>query len=334
MDWYYILLIAVAVTVLFVIVSAFMTAAIIYKIIFGSRQDKNPMFRYFTAEDFGLTKEKFPVQYGRAELNSNLYFAQPVESCEKVVVFVHGFGAGSASYTTEIAHFARAGYAVVATDAYGCNGSAGNNIKGFYAGTQAVIATFEAVKADARLNGKKTVLVGHSWGAYSVLTASERVQADGVVALSSFDKPAQSICDNLIKMRALRFYAKMLCVDFWLIKLFKFGVRGNRSAVKAVEKSGVPALLIHGEKDGVVPLKHSAAKMAQGGNIQKLILKDKRHNPYNTVAAEQKLSELGGADRGGDAADGNNFFRNFDWSAATEEDAEVMGKIDEFIASV
>lgn len=334
MDWYYIMLIVVAVAVFLVVISTVSAALMIYKVIFGSRQDKNPLFKYFTAEEFGISSESFPVKWGKNVLNSSIYWGQSPKKCEKVVLFAHGFGAGSASYTTEIAHFAKAGYAVVATDAYGCNQSVGKGVKGFYAGTQAVVATYNAIRADARFKGKKVVLVGHSWGAYSVLTASERVSADGVVAMSSFDKPAQSICDNLAKVRGLRLYAKIVHLNFWFINLFKFGAKGNRSAVKAVQKSGMPALLIHGEMDGVVPLKHSAAKRAQGSNITKLILKDKRHNPYNTAAAEQKLAELSNADDSEDSEEAREFFANFDWKQATEEDLEVMGKIDEFIASV
>lgn len=335
MEWYFILLIALAFLVLLITLATFSVTVLVYRIIFGTRQDKNPLYKYFTAEDFGVIKEKFPVNCNGVELNSNIYRGQSVESCQKVVIFAHGFGAGSASYTTEIAHFAKAGFVVIATDSYGCNGSAGSQIKGFYAGTQAVIATFEAVKADARFNGKKVVLVGHSWGAYSVLTALNRVRADGVVALSSFNKPAQCTCDNLVKVGGvLRLYAKILHANFWLINLFKFGAKGNLSAARTVEKSGVPALMIHGAKDGVVPLKHSAAQKAQGENITKLILNDKRHNPYNTVSAEAKLAELNNAGEFENGVAEEEFYKNFDWSAATEEDLEVMEKIDEFIGRV
>lgn len=332
MEIYQIALIGAAVAVVLIVIATFSTAMMIHRIIFGGRQDKNPIFKYFTAEDFSVDREVFPVRCGKIELNSHIYRVQPLEKCDKVVIFAHGFGAGAASYTTEIAHLARAGYAVVATDAYGCNGSVGKQVKGFYAGTQAVIATFDAVKADARLCGKKVLLVGHSWGAYSVLTAAERVAVDGVVAMSSFDRPAQTVCDNLVKLRGMRLYAKIVHAHLWFINLFKFGARGNRSAARAAEKCKAPVLLIHGEKDGVVPLKHSAAAKAKGGNIEKLILSDKRHNPYNTPAAEDMLSLLNNFEVAGDAAE--EFFATFDWSAATEEDEKVMAKIDSFISAV
>ena len=125
-------------------------------------------------------------------------------------------------------------------------------------------------------------------------------------------------------------------VRFWLcvINFFKFGAKGNTKAVKAVEKSGVKALFIHGEKDVAVPLKHSPATLAKGENITTLVLADKRHNPYNTVAAEAKLAELTGAHKFESEAEAKEYFAAFDWKAVTEEDEEVIGAIDRFIANI
>lgn len=333
MEWYFILLIAVAATAVLVTFITFSTALVVHHTIFGSRQDKNPLFKYFTPEDFGISTENFPVKMGKKQLSCAIYLGQPIENCEKVVIFAHGFGAGSASYMTEIAHFAKAGFAVVAHENYGCNGSAGKGVKGFYAGTQALVATFNAVKADARFKGKKVVLVGHSWGAYSVLTASEMVGADGIVSMSSFDKPAKAICDSLKKMGGVaKAYSRIVGPSFSFINFCRFGARGNRSASRAIVNSGLPALMIHGEDDSLALVENSAAYIAKGDNITKLILSGKHHNPYVTPSAEIKLSALNKAVSQGvkDA----EFFKNFDWKGATEEDEEVMAKIDEFIASV
>ncbi|MDE7301094.1 MAG: hypothetical protein K2N47_02885, partial [Clostridia bacterium] len=76
-------------------------AASVNKIIFGGRQDKNPNFKYFTPEDFGLKTEDFPVFYNGVDLYGKLYFTKNLEDCNKLIIFVHGFGAGSSSYMTE-----------------------------------------------------------------------------------------------------------------------------------------------------------------------------------------------------------------------------------------
>lgn len=333
MEWYYLVLIALGVVVVFSAVTTFASALVINKAIFGGRQDKNPYFRYFTPEDFALKTQPLNVDYCGISLYSMLYTVKPVDECEKVVIFVHGFGAGSSSYMTEIAHFAKQGFAVVATDALGCNNSGGKKIKGFYAGAEAVIATFIAVKKNELLKDKKVVLVGHSWGAYSVLAASDKIGADGAVAMSAFNAPAQCVCDSLRAMGGLvKAYSYFVHGWLWLINFFRFGPRSNTKAVKALKKSGVKALLIQGGQDRAVPLKHSAAVKADGGNATKLILPEKHHNPYNTDAAEKKLAELSSKHNFANEEEAKTYFEAFDWKQATEEDGNVLKAVDDFIA--
>ncbi len=337
MEWYYILIIVVAVVAAFAVVFTLGPAVLIYKTAFGHRQDKNPQFKYFTPEDFDLTVEHMPVRLYGVELAANLYTTKPVEACERVVIFQHGFGAGSSSYMTEIAHFAKRGFAVVAVDAYGCNNSAGKTVKGFYAGAEAVIAAYIGVKRDERLKNKPVVLVGHSWGAYSVLAASASIKVDGVVAMSGFNAPAKCVCDIVRSSGGGlgKLFAPLIHGWIALFNFLKFGANGNIKAAKAVKKSGVKTLIIHGEQDDiVVGYKNSAVNKVKGENVTTVLLPDKRHNPYNTVAAENKLAELTGEHKFGDEAEAQAYFANFDWQAVTEEDEEVMRTIDEFIEKV
>ena len=332
MEWYYYLIIVVAAVAAFALVFTLGPAVLIYKTAFGHRQDKNPQFKYFSPEDFNLTVEHMSVRCRGVELAANAYSVKPLEECGKVVIFQHGFGAGSSSYTTEIAHFAKQGFAVVAVDAYGCNNSVGKSVRGFYAGAEAVIAVYMGVNCDERLKNKPVVLVGHSWGAYSVLAACKSVKVDGVVALSGFNAPAKCLCDTLKAMGGLgRLYAPLIHGWVWLFNLLKFGAKGNLKAADAVKSSGVKALIIHGERDGAVGFKNSAANKVKGENVTTLLLPDKRHNPYNTVAAEDKLAELTGKHDFATEAEAAEYFKNFDWKAVTEEDQAVMSKIDEFI---
>lgn len=325
--WLEIILIALGCVFVVLVLAATGVCAMLNGVIF-SRQDKNPDYKYFTEKDFNLKAEDIPVTYRGNNLYAKIYSVKPVEQCEKVVIFQHGFGAGSSSYMTEIARLANYGYAVVAADAYGCNNSTGKKVIGFYAGAEAVIATYIGVKRDERLKDKKLVLVGHSWGAYSVCCAAKKVKVDGVVAISGFNAPAQTVCDQIkLLSRQGKFFAPVLHPFFFLSNVFVFGAKGNTKAAKAVEKSGVKALLIHGEKDKTVPLKHSVAQNVKGGNAEKLILPDKKHNPYNTVKAEETLASLFSQ---GD----KEFLESFNWKKATEEDDEVMAKIDNFIQTV
>lgn len=325
MDIWQIALIVLGCLIVIAVLLGIALSAMLNGMVF-TRQDKNPAFKYFTADDFNLKTEDIDVTYKGEKLYAKIYTVKPVEECEKVVIFQHGFGAGSSSYTTEIASLAKLGYAVVAADAYGCNNSVGKNVGGFYVGTEVVIATYIGVKRDERLKGKKIVLIGHSWGAYSVCCAASKVKADGVVALSGFNAPAECICDQLKLISPMgKLLAPVLHPFFFLLNAFR-SVNGNTHAAKALKKSGVKTLLIHGERDRTVPKKHSALAKAQGDNVTKLLLADKKHNPYNTVAAEECLSKLISF-----SGDGEEFYKNFDWAKATEEDDKIMSNIDSFI---
>lgn len=335
MDWYYYLIIFAAMVLILVAAVGLSSSLIVNSVVFGTRQDKNPKFRYFTPEDFNLTVEHMSVRYGGTELAANLYTVKPAEECKSVVIFQHGFGAGSSSYMTEIAHFSKQGNAVVAVDAYGCNNSGGKEIKGFYAGAEAVIAAYSAVNSDERLKNKKIILVGHSWGAYAVLAASGRIKVDGVVAMSGFNAPAQCVCDQMKGMnRQVRAVAPLVHPWLYIINFLRFGAKGNTKAVKALRKSGAKALLIHGEKDRAVQFKRSAANLAEGDNVTKLILPDKAHNPYNTVEAEALLAELVGGHKFANEQEADEYLAKFDWKAVTEEDEKVMSDIDSFIENV
>lgn len=327
MEIWQIVLIVLACVIAIILLGLIALCAKLNGMVFN-RQDKNPAFKYFKAEDFNLKCEDIDVTYKGENLYSKIYTTKPVEECERVVIFQHGFGAGSSSYMTEIASLASFGYAVVATDAYGCNNSSGKKVGGFYTGTEAVIATYIGVKRDNRLKDKKIVLVGHSWGAYSVCCAANKVKVDGVVALSGFNAPAQCICDQLKMISPTgKLLAPILHPFFFLINAFRSN--GNTHAATALKKSGVKALLIHGEKDRTVALKHSVAQNAEGEKVTKLILADKKHNPYNTVAAEEYLAKLLAYD-GKD----ESFIKFYDWKKATEEDERIMSNIDSFIKSV
>lgn len=330
--WQIIIICVVCASVLAVIAAGLTVAVIVDRTMFGVRQDKNARYKYFTAEDFNLKGESFPVYYNGGYLSGNLYFDGELDDSNTLVIFVHGFGAGSASYTTEIASLVRRGYAVLAYDAYGCNNSEGKAIRGFYSGAECAVAACIAVRRDDRLKDKNLVLVGHSWGAYSALCASAEIKVDKVVAISAFNSPIRATLDaiSMVTGRHSAVFNAFLYPWFALINMLKFGVKGNSKSAKVAEKSGAEILVIHGKRDKTVPVKNSAAVAVRGLNFSVLMFDDKGHNPYNTINAEKILSTLL-TTHFADEKSMTEFCEKFDWNAATEEDDEVMNKIYAFI---
>lgn len=304
-----------------------------YFVAFGRRYDKNPLLKYFTAQDFSLTAKSVEVKRGKISLNGYIYRNERVSANGKLIIFVHGMGAGHLAYTTEIAYFCNNGFTVLALDSRGCNLSGGNCIKGMYAGVETAVAAIDFAHGDDSLKDLKICLVGHSWGGYSVLCASAQRKVEKVVAVSAPDTPVKTIYNGAAKVISKQL--AFILQPFWyLINLFKFGKKGNSDAAKCAEENGTDTLLIHGDCDKVVSRKTAVYYRANGENITKYLAEGKAHNPYNTVEAEQKLAQLtANLSRAKNMTERERaeYFSSFDFSAATEEDEEVMRKIVSFL---
>lgn len=304
-------------------------SAVIDKIAFGKRNDKNPLLKYFSYENFGLNCESICVK----NLKGFIYSDTSVEDNGKLIIFCHGMGPGQIAYTTEIAYFSRCGFKVLSLDSTGCNFSSGKSMKGFYEGVKTAVAAIDYAKN--RFTERKIFLVGHSWGAYSVLCASKERNVDGVVAISAPDSPPKTVTEQASHIIS-RPLAVIICPFLYLINIFKFGIKGNADAAKCAAKNGVPTLLVHGDSDKVVPAKRAVFYRADGKNITKLLVKGKRHNPYNTVEAENCLADIIAANMRVEKTTENQkeFFKNIDFTLATQEDEKVMLDIVKFIENI
>ncbi len=319
--------ITIAAVVAFIILLLVILALFVHHVAFGRRYDRNPLYRYFSAEDFNLSAEPMEVPSKRTTLHGYIYSSGQDTRTDKVIVFCHGLGPGHCAYMTEIAYLCRLGYVVAATDYCGCGETPGKKARGFYSGVIAVQDTVQFIRQDPRFAGRKVLLVGHSWGAYSALCA----QADGVVSISAPDSP--SILAVTASSYLSRFIAYAMLPVFGLIDLCTFGSKGLTKCHKSALKSNVPMLLIHGEKDKAVPLEHSAYNAIPDTRAAKYLAEGKYHNPYNTIPAETKLHELSQASSlKGEALEA--FCKAYDFTAATEEDPAVMQQIADFLEKI
>lgn len=310
-----------------IIILLFVFALLTYGVAFGKRYDKNPLLKYFTASDFNLTANGFSI----GKLKGFIYEKEDIPRKPEVVIFAHGMGPGHIAYTTEIAYLCNQGYRVVAVDSLGCNFSGGKNIRGMYEGARTVVKTIDYVKSE--LKAENIYLVGHSWGGYSVLCASKERKVDKVVAISAPSSPVKTLYEGASKVISKPFSA-ILCPFWWLINLLKFGYKGNASAKKSILKSSAKFLLVHGDKDKVVTHAKAVYYGVYGENVTKFLAENKAHNPYNTALAEAKLAELSLSlykAKKMTEEERKEYFNNFDYTIATQEDSEVMAQISSFL---
>lgn len=329
----------IALIILCALVAAFCTFMVCFAVYaqnkgFGGRFEKNRLLKYFTAEEFSLNTEAVETRLGKTKLKGFIYWSGDISSVERLVIFSHGMGPGQCSYTTEIAYFCRNGCAVLAFDCCGCGLSGGKSLGGLENSARVLVAAAKYAKGRRELKNLKTYFVGHSMGAYSALVAASFAHADGVVSFSSPDQPSRMVECGAAPLTG-KFFAKILRPFVKVVTFFRFGKYADIKASRAIVRSGVPALVIHGDCDTAVPLELSAYNnLSEVGNIKLMLCRGKGHNPYNTISAERRLYELKQGIMTADKMSEREkqaFFSAQDYYAICEEDAEVMSAVYDFI---
>ena len=302
---------------------------------FCRRYNGNKHLKYFKAEDFqGLLAEPICFASDRGQmLRGFIYRNESVLSPEGLIIFSHGFGAGHTSYTTEVAALARAGFAVLAFDNTGCMSSGGNSLLGFDRGVLDLLAAVSFAENDERLNGLKIALVGHSWGAFSVLnTLPAHPEVAGAVAMCGFVSGPSVAAQTAIPF--CRVLMKIFSGVLYLLNRFAFRGRKVNNSIASLRACGHPVLLLYGEKDRTVLYRYNGEKMknmtADKDNIRFLSFCSKGHNVYLTDEAQNYMDSVFHkisvrAKR--DPAQADALYAGVDYRKMTEEDNAVMRTI-------
>lgn len=314
-------------------------AKVVENFAFGKREEGNPYLRYFTAEDFEGLQAK-PVKFPNAEgdtLRGNLYFKGNIEDKKALLVFVHGMGGGHLSYTTELNFFAEQGYLVLAYDNTGTMASEGKSLKSMTHSISDLRSALRFVKENNLTNSLPILLVGHSWGAYTVCRVLQYApEVKGVVAFSAPENQTQLFCDQVKQQAGLSVPFLKPFFAFWE----RLGVdkKATQNTSAALLQTDVPVLLFHGEADPVVPLSNAVVSnpvLSQKDNIKIEVYPDKQHNVYATREAEQYIADSFGKltallkEKKTDEA--KALSESLDFCKMCEEDAEVMGRTADFL---
>lgn len=296
---------------------------------FFRRADYNPLLKYYTAEECGLSKTPVEIPCKNKTLRGAVYFKKVTSP--RLIIFCHGMGAGHAAYMKEIARLCDEGFRVLAVDYIACGDSDGKKMRTFAAGVKSVIAAYDYAKVDIC---EDIALVGHSWGGYSALCAAGKRKVSAVVAISAPVSPSTAVCNAAAKSISSAAIIFKPFIAFWFFVLD--GASGNLSAKRQIKKSSARTLLIHGDRDLTVPPSNAAAyKIKESEKVSVILCEGKAHNPYNTVEAEESLKALSEAlAKAKDMPEQvrESYFSSFDYAAATEEDDEVMYALTSFIA--
>ena len=311
----------------------------IYRSKLFSRCDDVGVAHYFSAEDFpGLRCQGFAFPARAGHTLQGWFYSYGKPAAGRLVVFDHGMGGGHRSYMREIEHLARAGYLVFAYDHTGCMESGGEHTNGFAQSLNDLDACLTALKKLDSLCGRTISVVGHSWGAFSVMNiAALHPDITHVVAMSGFVSVKEMVNQNFSGI--LKGYRKGL---YALERSANPDYVGYH-ACKTLAQTNAEVLLIYSSDDKMVhkAVHYDALHKALAGkkNVRFLLVDGKGHNPNYTEDAVKHLAEYTAALTQklkklelGTVEERKAFLETYDWWRMTEQDETVWKVILETLA--
>lgn len=306
----------------------------------NSRCEGNENLKYLKAKDFdnlNALPTEFKSNKGQT-LRGFFYSSAKVSKYKGLLIFCHGMGGGHLSYTTEINYFAQKGYLVLAYDNTGTCSSDGKKLNGF---AQAVIDLKYAIKHASSVDEYKALpllLVGHSWGAYSVCNVYEiapDAQIKGILAFSPNDSLNRFVCD--ISKSKTKLNLAFLGPFFDIVNIIKFGKTGLLKSCESIASNHIPTLVMHGGNDMVVNVKNSPVglknKLVSNTNARTILYESKYHNVYLSKDAEAYMNDtfgkLGTLPK--NSPEAYEIYQSIDYSLMTKEDLSVMETASAFL---
>ena len=328
-------IVLVCVALLFAISMAILNSAGINK-----RCEGDENLKYLKAKNFD-NLNALPISFKSNKgqtLNGFLYSSAKVDSYKALIVFSHGMGAGHLAYTTEINYFAQKGYIVLAYDNTGTCSSEGAKINGFAQGVIDLKYALSFVKTRDELQDLPVLLVGHSWGGYSVSNVSAlnpQVEIKGIVAFSPFNSMNKLIRD--IAKQQTKLNLSILSPFFDIINFIRFGNAGILRSCKSINSNSIPTLVLHGGNDLQVTINNSPVgrkkEIQDNENSRTILYENKFHNVYLSRDAEQYLNDVFGKIQslGKNSPEAYEVYQNIDYSLITKEDLSVMETVSSFL---
>ena len=331
---YFIVALTFIVVVLFVVAFKVLDSTGISK-----RCEGNENLTYLKAKNFDNLNAR-PISFKSDKgqtLNGFIYSGAKVKKYKAIIVFSHGMGAGHLAYTTEINYFAQKGYLVLAYDNTGTCTSEGKKLYGFAQGIIDLKYALDFVKTRDDLKELPLLLLGHSWGAYSVCNVSALVPDEtikGIVAFSPFNSMNKLIRD--IAKTKTKLNLSVLSPFFDLINLIRFGKTGILRSCHTIDSNSIPTLVMHGGNDMQVTIKNSPVgrkiKIKNNPNARTVLYETKYHNVYLSREAEQYLNDTFAKieSLGDNSPEAYEIYQNIDYSLITKEDLTVMDTANSF----
>lgn len=178
----------------------------------------------------------------------------------RAAVLMHGWGGHGLQWWAAAQRLHAQGWSVLLPDARGHGDSEADSHSSMPRFAQDLASALDWVTAQQPDTAGNQVVVGHSVGAAAaLLCATWRAELAAVVAISSFDHP-EAVMRRWLHARLIPYWPLG-----WVVNRYVEWVIGHRfnqiAPVHTIRRVGCPVLLIHGDRDDLVP--HEAMQALQ-----------------------------------------------------------------------
>ena len=246
--------VSITVTILFLsLIVHPLATMLIYDSIFACRYETAPWQRYDVSDFDGLSVLRSDFRSGEHRLAGYKYFRADTTP-HATLVLSHGLGGGGHnSYMNVVDFFTRVGYFVFTYDATANDESEGDRVGGLPQGPIDLCAALDHVATLDECRDLPTVLLGHSWGGYSVLSALRlHSEVKAAVSVSGF---AHS--HGILRERSASYVgasAELLLPAVYEYERMKYGDFSSCGAIDGIEASNAKIMIIHSSDDTTVPM--------------------------------------------------------------------------------
>ena len=218
----------------------------IFQTFFG-RYDRNYHTGYLSYEDvkdhYTRAVLEFPSNHN--QLKGYLYGEN---NNKGLLVIVHGLGGGAESYLAETLYFVDQGWRVFSFDCTGSFGSEGSGIGGLSQALLDLRSALDYIKKEEDLKQLPLMLYGHSMGGYAVTSVlNYDNDIDAVVSVSGFNTPLQAMVERSSQYIGILAYLEYPFL--WCYQALMYGDMAFVEAIDGINRSDIPVMIIHGEKD-------------------------------------------------------------------------------------
>lgn len=221
-----------------------------------------------TPADFGLTAETIQISVDEIELAA--WYIPPKEAVNgATLIYVHGFGGNRGALLEQVAAMHEVGYGALLLDMRN-HGESGDAITTWGpAEARDVVAAYNYLLTRPEVNPERIGLVGKSMGGAAVTLAAAQLPNLAVLIVestySSFEENLPNILPGIA--RTPGFLAPYV---FNRMESATMEALGDTRVVEAVAGLNVPFLLIHGERDQLVPTAQGRAIFAAANEPKQL----------------------------------------------------------------